>query len=104
MITAGLDKCIKVWHTPQSDLSDATLMYKVKVNQLLTTLKYSTKNQAVAFMDSECSLGIIPLNLANFGKPAAQQQDDSGDDDDALLNEIDMEDIKEAIGEEEQNE
>ena len=55
-------------------------------------------------MDSECSLGIIPLNLASFGKPAAQQQDDSGDDDDALLNEIDMEDIKDAIGDEDQNE
>ena len=67
---------------------------------MVTTLKYSTKNQSVAFMDSECSLGILPLNLARFGNPEAQQQDES--DDDALLNDIDMEDIKEAIGDEEQ--
>lgn len=54
-------------------------------------------------MDSECSLGIIPLNLANFGKPATQQPDESGDDDEALLNDLDMDDIKECIGDDDQN-
>lgn len=32
LITAGLDKCIKIWYTPKSDLNDATLMHKIKVD------------------------------------------------------------------------
>jgi hypothetical protein len=52
-------------------------------------------------MDSECSLGAAPLNLSTFGKVVSKDDEGSGDDDEALINEIDMDDIADAIGEDE---
>ena len=70
---------------------------------MVKTMKYSAKNQSVAFMDQDCSLGIVPLNLATLGKQTAKQEVlDSSDNDEALINEIDMDDIADAIGEDDQ--
>ena len=68
LLTAGLDKRIKIWQTQKTDLSDATLEHTIEVSQPITTLKYSAKNQAIAFMDKECSLGIVHFDLASVGK------------------------------------
>jgi WD40 repeat protein len=44
LLTAGLDKRIKIWQTQKTDLSDATLEHTIEVSQPITTLKYSAKN------------------------------------------------------------
>ena len=64
----------------KADLSDASLLYKISLSQPVTSLKYSPKNQAIAFMDTECSLGIVHFDLASLGKVAkAQKQESDGE-------------------------
>ena len=64
----------------KADLSDASLLYKISLSQPVTSLKYSPKNQAIAFMDTECSLGIVHFDLASLGKvEKAQKQESDGE-------------------------
>ena len=85
-------------------MSDAKLIFEIKADQSVTTLKYSGKIKSLVWMDSECSLGAAPLNLSTFGKVVSKDDEGSGDDDEALINEIDMDDIADAIGEDEEEE
>ena len=66
-MTAGLDKVIKVWSIPAgedlSPASKATLTAQFKVEQEVMQLSYSHDQKLLAYLDSECTVGVVPMTL-----------------------------------------
>lgn len=98
LVTVGLDKLIKVWHLESSDASKASLTHKLKLDKDLLSLKYCRKNEALAFLDNECSLGVIALKASEVttATAAAGAQDEELIEEDEIEN-FDMADIASAI-------
>ena len=49
---------------------EVSLLASIKVDKEIKTLKYSLKNKLLVFMDTENSLGAIPLDLNTFTQDA----------------------------------
>lgn len=60
LITYALDKYVRVWALNEST---ATLFSKFKVAQPLIALDYCKKNEVIAMMLKDCSIGCVKLSL-----------------------------------------
>ena len=118
LVTAGLDKMVKVWAVPEGALSSnptkIRLAAKFSTENELMQLKYNPDEKLLAFLDSECSLGVIHMGSDLISgtqrKNAVSVQevmDDDidldaideamGDDNADVIDNIDMEDMKDAL-------
>ena len=101
LVTVGLDKTVKLWKI-SDDLHEligktgVSLISSHKHKEDIVSVKYSHKNQMLLFMDKECSLGVISLNLNSLKKKEASEND-SLDVEMVDLNDLDLDDVKDAI-------
>lgn len=108
IVTAGLDKMIKIWHLPEGCLPDSsikiTLVAKFKVEKELIQLQYNQHLKQLAYLDCECTLGVVQVSDAILTGEAVVQDDDIDFEaiDAAMAEEediIDMDDMKDALDE-----
>lgn len=114
LVTAGLDKMIKVWSIPAAEnlcpASKATLTAQFKVDQEVMQLGYSHDQKLLAYLDSECTIGVVPMTpqllnaTSQIAEAAADDDIDIEDldeacleDDDEQVDNIDMGDMKDAL-------
>lgn len=107
---------IKIWQIPTEGLSTtskATLAAQFKVEQEIMQLGYSQDQKLLAYLDSECSVGVVPMtpSLLSTSKATPEAEDEVNVDDidvdeiDAeMLNDddgdnIDMGDMQDALAE-----
>ena len=113
LVTASIDKWVKVWHLPTGSTSSIKLVAQFKTENELMQMKYSPELNLLAYLDSQCSLGTVYLTESLIiGESAAAQaaQDDidleaidaamiEDEDDTAQLqmDNIDMDEMKDAL-------
>jgi WD40 repeat protein len=101
LVTVGLDKTVKLWKLSDDvheliGKTGVSLISSHKHKEDIVSVKYSHKNQMLLFMDKECSLGVISLNLNSLKKKEASDND-SLDVEMVDLNDLDLDDVKDAI-------
>lgn len=72
LITYGLDKEISVWRVTPTDFIKTHSYTSTKD---LMQIQYCRRNQMIGFMDNECSIGVIKLELDQVTKPKHQTED-----------------------------
>ena len=118
IVTASLDKWVKVWHIPDGALigktEDIVLVARFKAEKELMQLKYSPDEKLLAYLDSDCTVGSVFLSdalvnntvVASKESVEAEVADDIDldaidaamiEDDDALIDNIDMDDMQDAM-------
>ena len=88
LITAGLDKKLKVWDV-SSGTPECTHTYTSKT--AIMNVAYSPRSQMIAFMDSNCSVGIVSLDMSKARAASAEDVD---------MEDIDIQDIEDNVSEE----
>jgi len=58
LITVGTDKVLKVWNRKTEKITHSYISEKHIIQ-----IQYCKRNEMIAFMDVECSIGVIPLQL-----------------------------------------
>ena len=96
LVTVGLDKVIKVWALENGcqnliGSNGVKLVASAKVSKEIKTIRYCHKKKMLAFMDTECSLGVVHLDISNL----AEDDDDFSIDVDMV--DIDAMDLEDAL-------
>ena len=115
LVTASIDKWVKVWHMPSGPTGKGIkLVAQFKAENEVMHLQYSSELKMLAYLDCQCSLGTFYLSdslIRGEASPVSAARDDIDlDDIDAAMVEdneedaaqlqidnIDMEEMKDAL-------
>lgn len=88
LITVGIDKKLKVWDV-SSAAPECTHTYTSKT--AIMHVAYSPRSQMIAFMDSNCSVGVVSLDISKAKAASAE---------DVEMEDVDIQDIEDNVSEE----
>jgi hypothetical protein len=89
LITVGTDLLLKVWNKKTEKMT-----HSFKTDKQLVQIQYCKRNEMIAYMDVECSIGVIPLSLESVCVEPMQDVEECDD--------IDIVDLDDAMSAEEE--